>query len=79
MLFDQAGSANQKRHRCRNRPIEAGSQRGGGGEIDQDVAMLIVQFEVRILRDGLLDGHTHSATRGEQGNADGLLVGAHRR
>ena len=49
----------------------------GDGEIDQHVAMVGVDREAGIGGDRLGDRAAHAAVGGEQGQADGLSVGAH--
>ena len=75
--FVEAGGADQQRDSGRDCAVEALLERGGGGEIDQNVAMIVIESETRILGDGEGDRLAHPPIGREQGDADGLLVGAH--
>ena len=83
-LFDTSGSevvepgrSNQNWDAGGYRAVEARLERGGGGEIDDDVAMILVDGKTAIILGGLRDGAAHPAVGRDQGQADRLVSTAH--
>ena len=71
----KAGRADQDRDRGRDRAVEARLERVGRGEIDQHVAMILVDREAGVLGDGGGDRLAHAAIGREQADADRLVGG----
>ena len=73
----EAGRPDQDRDAAGNRPVEAGLQPGRRREIDEHVAMILVDREAGIFGDCGGDRAAHPAVRSEKADADRLLVSAH--
>ena len=77
MALGQAGRPDQDWNAGAHRLIEARPKPVGGGEVDQHVAMVIVDNDVIRGFDRGSDRPPHSAPRGVKRQAERLLVGAH--
>ena len=73
----EPGGADQDRDPGRNRAFKAGLERRSGGEVDEHVAMILVDQEARILSSRRGDRLAHAPVRGDQADPDRLLGGAH--
>ena len=79
MLRLKPGGSDQDRYARRNRAIKAGFERVGRGEIDQHVAMILIDRERRVCLNRLGNRPAHSTVRRDEAEADRLVGGAHAR
>ncbi len=77
MLRLQTGRPDEDRDIGRYGAVEARLQRGRRGEIDQHIAMVLVDRKSGVIAHRLGDGFAHPAVRSNQADADGLVGRAH--
>ena len=73
----EAGGADEDRDARLYGAIKARGERRWRGKVDQDIALAVVEQETVILLDRRRNSTPHAPLGREQGDTDGLLVGAH--